>query len=150
MPVRRTKIGAFGCRDLGQPVRSSGRIPRRDPDPLTLPAVQAPAFVARDVAQRLTATWHYASAKRRAVTSMLDRERAYFSQNDSAWAAAHPGRFVVVKDETLVGTFASLDEALAAGASRFGLQPFLVRQLGVKPEPVSIPALTLGLLRADP
>ena len=81
---------------------------------------------------------------------MLDRERAYFSAHADEWVRLSPGSFVVVKDETLVGTFATLEEALAAGAHRFGLQPFLVRQLGAAPEQITIPALTLGLLRANP
>ena len=64
--------------------------------------------------------------------------------------ATHPGRFVVVKDERLLGAFDSIEEALAAGAAAFGLQSFLVRRLGERPAEVNIPALTLGLLRANP
>lgn len=81
---------------------------------------------------------------------MLDKERAYFAANAEGWTREYAGRFAVVKDEVLIGTFASFDEALAAGAHRFGMQPFLVRQLGAAPQAVSVPALTLGLLRADP
>ena len=80
---------------------------------------------------------------------MLEKERAYYATHAGEWATQNPGRFVVVKDEALVGTFATLEEALAAGAHRFGLQSFLVRQLGAAPEQITIPALTLGLLRAD-
>ena len=54
----------------------------------------------------------------------------------------------MVKGDNLAGVFDTMDEALAAGARTFGLQPFLVRQLGQPPEHVSIPALTMGLLRA--
>lgn len=81
---------------------------------------------------------------------MLDRERAYFAAHAPEWERGHPGAFVVVKNERLVGTYPSIEEALAAGAHEFGLQAFLVRQLGVPPLQVRIPALTLGLLRADP
>ena len=45
--------------------------------------------------------------------------------------------------------FATIDEALRAGASRFGLQSFLVRRAGEKEETVSVPALTLGLISAN-
>lgn len=81
---------------------------------------------------------------------MLENERAYFSAHADEWARKSPGSFVVVKDEVLVGTFTSLEDALAAGAHRFGLQSFLVRQLGAEPEQINIPALTLGILRANP
>jgi hypothetical protein len=81
---------------------------------------------------------------------MLDLERATYSENAAAWTAQHPGKFAVVKGDNLAGVFDTMDEALAAGARGFGLQPFLVRQLGQPPEQVSIPALAMGLLRARP
>ena len=81
---------------------------------------------------------------------MLDQERRFYAIHASDWEKAHPGKFVVVKGEALVGFFDGLDEALAAGAAKFGLTSFLVRQLGANVEAVQIPALTLGLLRADP
>ena len=80
---------------------------------------------------------------------MLDCERAYFEIHVGEWLADHHGEFVVVKGETVVGYFATHDDALAAGARAFGLSPFLVRQVGLAPEPVSIPALTLGILGAS-
>jgi hypothetical protein len=80
---------------------------------------------------------------------MLEQERRFYTIHAGDWEKSHPGKFVVVKGEALVGYFDSLDEALAAGASRFGLTSFLVRQVGANVEAVQIPALTLGLLRAD-
>lgn len=81
---------------------------------------------------------------------MLDKERKYFVAHADEWARSYPGRFLVVKGEELIGDFATIDEALAAGANRFGLQSFLVRRAGEKEETVSIPALSLGLLGANP
>lgn len=81
---------------------------------------------------------------------MLERERAFYGAHEVEWAAAHPGRFVVVKGEQMLGVFDTMEDALAAGAASFGLDSFLVRKLGQKPDEVNIPALTLGLLRANP
>jgi hypothetical protein len=81
---------------------------------------------------------------------MLDRERRFFVAHAEEWAKAYPARFLVVKGERLIGDFATIDEALSAGARRFGLQPFLVRRAGEMEETVSVPALTLGLLGANP
>lgn len=81
---------------------------------------------------------------------MLDTERKFFAAHAEEWAKAYPDRFLVVKDEQLIGDFATIEEALSAGASRFGLQSFLVRRAGEKEETVSVPALTLGLLGANP
>ena len=81
---------------------------------------------------------------------MLDIERAYYSENMEEWKRQFPGKFVVVKGRELIGAFSSMEEALAAGAARFGLDAFLVRLVGESEKQVSIPALTLGLLGANP
>ena len=80
---------------------------------------------------------------------MLEQEREFYDAHIQEWMKTHSGRFVVVKNDELVGFFDSLDEALSAGAARFGLSSFLVRRVGEVVEPVIIPALTLGLLNAD-
>lgn len=79
----------------------------------------------------------------------LEQERAFYAAHEAEWATAHPGRFVVVKGERLLGAFDSIEEALAAGAATFGVESFLVRRLGEKQVEVNIPALTMGLLRAN-
>jgi hypothetical protein len=82
--------------------------------------------------------------------AVLEQERAFYTAHEAEWMAAHPSRFVVVKGERLLGAFDSIEEALAAGAAAFGPQSFLVRRLGEEPTEVNVPALTLGLLRANP
>jgi len=84
------------------------------------------------------------------MAALLERERAFYAAHEAEWATAHPGRFVVVKGDRLLGAFDSIEQALAAGAASFGLESFLVRKLGEKQDEVNIPALTLGLLRANP
>ena len=84
------------------------------------------------------------------METMLDKERQLFSDKHAELVSQHLGQFVVIKDETVIGAFNTMDEALAEGARRFGLQPFLVRQVTESiNETVDIPALTLGILRAD-
>jgi len=81
---------------------------------------------------------------------MLDTERKYFSEHFDELNSRYQGKFVLIKDNDLVGTFNTIEEALADGARRFVLEPFLVRQVTAVPEKdINIPALTLGLLRAD-
>ena len=81
---------------------------------------------------------------------MLENERKYFAEHRADLLARYAGQFALVKDEELLGTFNTIEEALAEGARRFGLQPFLVRQITAAEEKeINIPALTLGLLRAD-
>jgi len=80
---------------------------------------------------------------------MLDKERKYFETQRADWLKKHPGKFVLVKDEELIGVFNTQQEALIEGARRFGTDSFLVRQVEESEQVVYIPALTLGILRAD-
>ncbi|MCI0485916.1 MAG: DUF5678 domain-containing protein [Blastocatellia bacterium] len=81
---------------------------------------------------------------------MLEKERQVFSDKHAELISQHPGQFIVIKDEEIIGAFNTIDDALAEGARRFGLQPFLVRQVTESvSETIDIPALTLGILRAD-
>ena len=80
----------------------------------------------------------------------LEQERMYYAAHEAEWLTTYQGRYVVVKGDRLVGAFDTIEDALAAGAASCGLDSFLVRKLGEKPEEVNIPALTLGLLRANP
>jgi hypothetical protein len=80
---------------------------------------------------------------------MLDVERAYFEKSRNELQAQYANRFVLIKGEELIGVYNTIQEALAEGVQRFGLQNFLIRQVGVEFKEVSIPALSLGILRAD-
>lgn len=81
---------------------------------------------------------------------MLDVERAYFESTRAELEARFPGRFVLIKDQEVIGAFNTIQEALTEGTRRFGLNSFLVRQVGVPVQGISVPALALGILRADP
>lgn len=80
---------------------------------------------------------------------MLDTERQFYSENLAKWLGQYPGKFVLVKGRELIGTFDTDKDALSQGARLYGLDPFLVRRVQEHQEEVSIPALTLGILRAD-
>ena len=81
---------------------------------------------------------------------MLEAELNLFNQHKSDWAARFPGKFVLVKQNELIGAYDSLEAALVEGVRRFKLQPFLVRATDQPVAEIHIPALTLGLLRAHP
>ena len=81
---------------------------------------------------------------------MLEKERQYFLEHRDELVSRHLGKVVLIKDEELVGAFNTIEEALIEGTRRYGLTPFLVREVTATEEKeINIPALTLGLLRAD-
>jgi len=81
------------------------------------------------------------------MPDLLDAERRLFDQNRETWAKEHPGTFVLVKGDRLVGFFDTQADALAQG-TRLGFDDFLVRPVEYSEEEIYIPALSLGLLRA--
>ncbi len=82
---------------------------------------------------------------------MLDLERAFYATHLPEWVLQHHGKFVLVKDQRLVGVYDTFEMALAESMRQFGLSPALVRRVDPQPiAPVSVPALTLGLLHAHP
>ncbi len=80
---------------------------------------------------------------------MLDKERKYFEDHRQEWLVKFPGKFVLIKNEELIGVFDKLEDALSEGARRFGIESFLARRVEESEEIVYIPALTLGILRAN-
>jgi hypothetical protein len=80
---------------------------------------------------------------------MLETERQFFDNNREDLLRRFPGKFIVVKEQQVLGPFDLIEDALGAGAKEFGMTSFLVRRTDQLPEDASIPALTLGLLRAD-
>ncbi len=80
---------------------------------------------------------------------MLEKERKYFEAHRAEWLKENPEKFFLIKNEELIGVFNTQQEALIEGARRFGIESFLVRQVEESEQLVYIPALTLGLLRAD-
>jgi len=81
---------------------------------------------------------------------MLEQELRFYDEHFQEWLSRYGGRFVLVKGSELIGVFNTVDEALSEGARRFGLESLLIRQVLSQQPEVRIPALTLGILRANP
>ncbi len=81
---------------------------------------------------------------------MLEVEICYFQKNCQSWKSQYPGKFVLIKGSELIGTYDTMDAALDEGSRRFGLASYLIRRVGEVTKDISIPALTMGILRADP
>ena len=79
---------------------------------------------------------------------MLCEEIRYFNESLENWIKQYPGKVALVKGKELIGIYDTEDEALAEGARRYQLQPFLVRRIVLDQPDVTVPALTLGILYA--
>lgn len=81
---------------------------------------------------------------------MLDTERQYFEDHQPELLKEYPGKFVIIRDQEIAGSFDTLQDALVAGTRQFGLSSFLIRRTDELPQEVSIPSLALGILHAKP
>jgi hypothetical protein len=81
---------------------------------------------------------------------MLEEEIRYFEENHETWKSQYPGKFVLIKGSELIGVYDTMLAALDDGSRRFGLVSYLIRRVGEVVKEISIPALTMGILRANP
>jgi hypothetical protein len=72
-----------------------------------------------------------------AVASPLESELRVFEANRWKWAQSHLGKFVVIREDTIVkGFFDEYEDAFRAGIRQFGAdRNFLIKQVW-KTEPV--------------
>ena len=80
----------------------------------------------------------------------LSKEYQYYLQHKADLLRQHKGKFALIKEEQLVGTFDTDQDAYKAGLQQFGNVPFLIIRIEDSDEKVWVPALALGLLNAYP
>jgi hypothetical protein len=68
-------------------------------------------------------------------TSILQQELAFFEQHRAEYVSRFPGLFVLIKGQEMHGPFPTAETAYEAGLNRYGLEPFLVKQV-LRDEPV--------------
>jgi hypothetical protein len=80
---------------------------------------------------------------------MLEKEIEYYNGHRAELWKSDPGKYVLIKNDSLIGIYLTLEEAIIEGIRRFGIGPFMARQIAENDRTIFLPALTLGLLRAD-
>lgn len=79
----------------------------------------------------------------------LDTELRYFESIKGDLLQHHEGKYALVIGTDLVGVFDHSEEAYKAGIEQRGNVPMLIKRVS-KDDPVeTIPAMTLGLVRAN-
>lgn len=77
----------------------------------------------------------------------LKKELKFFKHNKSRFIKTYLGQFVLIKNETLIGSYTTEEEAYKAGIEKFGNTPFLIKQVLTDEQKLVIPALMVGLIR---
>ena len=87
------------------------------------------------------------------MAELLAREKAYLKENQASLAGKYPGKFLLIKEETIHGAFETYEQGVFMGTEMLGAGPFLVRSV-LQPDDLeapSIPALSVGIpLVANP
>ena len=79
---------------------------------------------------------------------ILREELAFFNEKKDELLRTHLGQFALIKDRTLIGVFATREEAYTEGVQRFGGESFLAHRI-VEKEPVEQVPLLAYSLRAN-
>ena len=79
----------------------------------------------------------------------LDKELKYFSEHREEFISHDENQFVLIKGDSLLGTFTTEAEAYREGLQRLGKQPFLIKKVTKEEQIQRIPALVLGLIDAS-
>ena len=82
-------------------------------------------------------------------SDFLDKEKAYLKEHQEELIEKYRDRqYLVIKGEKVHGACETYDQAVTEGVKKLGRGPFLVRSVyhPEDPEPVDIPALSLGIL----
>lgn len=73
-----------------------------------------------------------------AESVLLEQEIAFYGRECDALAAEFPGRYLLIYGDSLIGDFATMEEATAEGVRKFGAGPFLARLAGERSSVTSL------------
>ncbi len=80
----------------------------------------------------------------------LETERKYLDSHKDELLRQFGGKFLVISGEQVSGAFDTLEEALQGATEKHGLSDVLIRRPAEAEIEFSAPALTLGILNANP
>jgi hypothetical protein len=75
----------------------------------------------------------------------LATELDYFDRHRAELLGSAKGKFALIKEERLIDTFDSQDDAIRAGYRQFGNEPFLVKQIVAIDVPLNFTSFNLGV-----
>ncbi len=77
--------------------------------------------------------------------AVLSAELQTFDRQRASLLKTYPKKYALIKGRNLVGVFESDREALDTGYAKFGAEPFLVKQIRAKDDPVRLMVMGVSL-----
>jgi hypothetical protein len=84
------------------------------------------------------------------LMAALEIERKYLAAHKDQLLRQYGDKFLIIAGEQVAGAYDTIEQALRAVAEKHGLRNVLVRRPSEAQLEFSAPALTLGILRANP
>lgn len=83
------------------------------------------------------------------MSNILERELETFEKNRKHLEEEHSGKFVLISEDKVIGTYDNFETAADEGLRQFGRTPFLIRRVGETK--IELPtALLYGITGANP
>lgn len=80
----------------------------------------------------------------------LKHELNYYKENKDDWLEKYgEGKFIVIKEDQVIGPYDDREKAYEEGLNEFGLKPFLVQRVSKEEQVDHLPALELGIIHAS-
>jgi len=77
----------------------------------------------------------------------LSKELVYFKSQKETWLKSYAGKYALIKEESLIGTFDSMEDAYKVAIDKFGNSPVLIKKISAEEEkPEELPALMIGVI----
>ena len=80
----------------------------------------------------------------------LEKERKYLDSHKDELLKQYGGKVLVISGEQVTGAFDTIEEALQGAVTQHGLKSVLIRRPSEAQIEFSAPALSLGILNANP
>lgn len=62
----------------------------------------------------------------------LLEELKVFQEKEKQFIASHPGKYVLIKNQDVIGTYSNQHDAIGEGYTRFGNVPFFIKQIAAQ------------------
>jgi hypothetical protein len=83
------------------------------------------------------------------VMDVLKEELTFFDEKRQELLRAYPGQFALIKGQSLIGIFSTIEQAYTEGATRFGREAFLIKHIVEHEAPELVPLLAYSIGRAN-
>lgn len=64
------------------------------------------------------------------IDKTIEKEYQFYLSQPDEWKKVNYGKFVLIKDQNIIDTYSSYEDALKEGLKRFGDVPFLAHKIG--------------------